>query len=181
MRRLVSAAMSTTNDASRGQQHQQRRRCCALLLLLLVTWLGAGLPGVAGARAPQKEPAEKQQQQHPQQPKSRDDPVIEEVTSKQLERLLKEKDFVAVYWCKSRAAQRRNAASRVPLAPFLSLSLSSLSLSPSHSLLATLCRLKIGPIPIPHLLRDSHFAHSHFDTPIPEIRGGATTYGCDVG
>lgn len=26
--------------------------------------------------------------------------VIEEVTTKQLERLLNEKDFVAVYWCK---------------------------------------------------------------------------------
>lgn len=28
------------------------------------------------------------------------EPVIEEVTAKQLERLLNEKDFVAVYWCK---------------------------------------------------------------------------------
>lgn len=28
------------------------------------------------------------------------EPVIEEVTTKQLERLLNEKDFVAVYWCK---------------------------------------------------------------------------------
>lgn len=26
--------------------------------------------------------------------------VIEEVTTKQLERILNEKDFVAVYWCK---------------------------------------------------------------------------------
>lgn len=28
------------------------------------------------------------------------EPVIEEVTAKQLERVLNEKDFVAVYWCK---------------------------------------------------------------------------------
>lgn len=28
------------------------------------------------------------------------EPVIEEVSAKQLERLLNEKDFVAVYWCK---------------------------------------------------------------------------------
>lgn len=29
------------------------------------------------------------------------EPVIEEVTAKQLERVLNEKDFVAVFWCKS--------------------------------------------------------------------------------
>lgn len=29
------------------------------------------------------------------------DPVIEEVTQKQLERILAEKEYVAVYWCKS--------------------------------------------------------------------------------
>lgn len=28
------------------------------------------------------------------------EPVIEEVTQKQLERLLQDKDYVAVYWCK---------------------------------------------------------------------------------
>lgn len=28
------------------------------------------------------------------------EPVIEEVTAKQLERILQDKDFVAVYWCK---------------------------------------------------------------------------------
>lgn len=31
------------------------------------------------------------------------EPVIEEVTAKQLERLLNEKDYVAVYWCKCAA------------------------------------------------------------------------------
>lgn len=28
------------------------------------------------------------------------EPVIEEVTQKQLERILQDKDYVAVYWCK---------------------------------------------------------------------------------
>lgn len=28
------------------------------------------------------------------------EPIIEEVTAKQLERILHDKDFVAVYWCK---------------------------------------------------------------------------------
>lgn len=38
---------------------------------------------------------------HPRASSQREaDPVIEEVTAKQLERLLNEKDFVAVYWCK---------------------------------------------------------------------------------
>lgn len=32
------------------------------------------------------------------------DPVIEEVSAKQLERLLQEKDYVAVFWCKLRAS-----------------------------------------------------------------------------
>lgn len=32
------------------------------------------------------------------------EPTIEEVTSKQLERILAEKDYVAVYWCKSPAS-----------------------------------------------------------------------------
>jgi hypothetical protein len=32
--------------------------------------------------------------------KGKEEPVIEEVTAKQLERVLNEKDFVAVFWCK---------------------------------------------------------------------------------
>lgn len=32
--------------------------------------------------------------------KKHSEPVIEEVTAKQLERVLNEKDFVAVFWCK---------------------------------------------------------------------------------
>ncbi|XP_008203455.2 uncharacterized protein LOC100118209 isoform X2 [Nasonia vitripennis] len=101
--------MSTTNDASRGQQHQHlHRRCCflLLLLLLLLTWFGAS-PASAALRASSKD--QPTQQHHGKEPgggggggpghgKLKEDPVIEEVTSKQLERLLKEKDFVAVYW-----------------------------------------------------------------------------------
>lgn len=34
------------------------------------------------------------------------EPVIEEVTQKQLERILQEKDYVAVYWCKCRRLRR---------------------------------------------------------------------------
>lgn len=35
-----------------------------------------------------------------------DESVIEEVTAKQLERLLHDKDYVAVYWCKSSSRWR---------------------------------------------------------------------------
>lgn len=33
-------------------------------------------------------------------PPAEQEPVIEEVTAKQLERVLAEKDYVAVFWCK---------------------------------------------------------------------------------
>lgn len=33
-------------------------------------------------------------------PPTQQEPVIEEVTAKQLERVLDEKDYVAVFWCK---------------------------------------------------------------------------------
>lgn len=36
----------------------------------------------------------------PPPPPTEVDPIIEEVTAKQLERILQDKDFVAVYWCK---------------------------------------------------------------------------------
>ena len=83
--------MSKTSDASRRQrQGGSERGLLLLLLLLLLTWLG---PSDAGRAPPAKDaPAKPEQPQH--------DPVIEEVTSKQLERLLKDKDYVAVYWCK---------------------------------------------------------------------------------
>lgn len=38
--------------------------------------------------------------------KVKEEPVIEEVTAKQLERVLNEKDFVAVFWCKCSAYGR---------------------------------------------------------------------------
>jgi len=33
-------------------------------------------------------------------PKDHAEPIIEDVTAKQLERVLNEKDYVAVFWCK---------------------------------------------------------------------------------
>lgn len=36
----------------------------------------------------------------PSTPQQQHEPVIEEVTAKQLERVLAEKDYVAVFWCK---------------------------------------------------------------------------------
>lgn len=53
------------------------------LKALAVVWLLA-----AAASAARKAPATKAE------------PQIEEVTAKQLERVLEDKDFVAVYWCK---------------------------------------------------------------------------------
>lgn len=35
------------------------------------------------------------------------EPVIEEVTQKQLERILQDKDYVAVYWCKCRYISKK--------------------------------------------------------------------------
>lgn len=67
----------------------------ARLLLPLVALLLV-LPD---ARAALKKPPTQPQSQ-PSAPKEVE-PVIEEVTAKQLERVLNEKDFVAVYWCKS--------------------------------------------------------------------------------
>jgi hypothetical protein len=39
--------------------------------------------------------------------KVKDESVIEEVTAKQLERVLNEKDFVAVFWCKCSTCGRQ--------------------------------------------------------------------------
>lgn len=37
------------------------------------------------------------------------EPVIEEVTAKQLDRVLTDKDYVAVFWCKYPPRTRRDA------------------------------------------------------------------------
>ncbi|CAF4765406.1 unnamed protein product [Pieris macdunnoughi] len=54
-------------------------------------------------------------------PKTDHEPRIEEVTAKQLERLLTDKDFVAVFWCKLAACQPHPAprvlSRRSPLDP----------------------------------------------------------------
>lgn len=44
-------------------------------------------------------------------PPTKQEPRIEEVTAKQLERVLDEKDFVAVYWCKCGTATLRHEQS----------------------------------------------------------------------
>uniref|UniRef100_A0ABD2XLF9 Thioredoxin domain-containing protein n=1 Tax=Trichogramma kaykai TaxID=54128 RepID=A0ABD2XLF9_9HYME len=96
--------MSTTNDVTRGQRRRWwllDRGCYALLLLLL---LQASWPGPVGAaRAADKSVTNSATSSvkdgHGAKSGGRHaEPVIEEVTSKQLEKLLKEKDYVAVYW-----------------------------------------------------------------------------------
>lgn len=42
------------------------------------------------------------------------EPVIEEVTQKQLERILQEKDYVAVYWCKCKQVANQINFARIP-------------------------------------------------------------------
>lgn len=62
--------------------------CC--LLLALVSFPGNVECGAKKAAAPVAAPP----------PPVVHEPVIEEVTQKQLERILQDKDYVAVYWCK---------------------------------------------------------------------------------
>lgn len=64
--------------------------CCLLFVL-------GSLPGLvesAGPKSGGKAAAA------PPPPPVVHEPVIEEVTQKQLERILADKDYVAVYWCK---------------------------------------------------------------------------------
>jgi hypothetical protein len=49
--------------------------------------------------------------------KVKDEAVIEEVTAKQLERVLNEKDFVAVFWCKWSACGRPYTCVVCPCVP----------------------------------------------------------------
>lgn len=109
----VSAAMSTANDVStvrfgRWWWCWRRRRrnttygpttmptgYAKTIVLLGVFAVLCALLGTVDAVARTK----------PDEPRSKGghkdaEPVIEEVNAKQLERLLNEKDFVAVYWCK---------------------------------------------------------------------------------
>lgn len=39
-------------------------------------------------------------------PSKQQEPTIEEVTAKQLEKILADKDYVAVYWCKAKKKKR---------------------------------------------------------------------------
>lgn len=109
----VSAAMSTANDVSTVRfgrwwwcwRRRRRSTTCGpttmggyaktIVLLGVVAVLCALLATVdAVAKAKSDEPS------RPKGGHKEAEPVIEEVNAKQLERLLNEKDFVAVYWCK---------------------------------------------------------------------------------
>lgn len=109
----VSAAMSTANDVSTVRfgrwwwcwRRRRRSTTCGpttmrgyaktIVLLGVVAVLCALLVTVdAAAKAKSDEPS-RSKGGHKEA-----EPVIEEVNAKQLERLLNEKDFVAVYWCK---------------------------------------------------------------------------------
>jgi hypothetical protein len=59
--------------------------CIFLILLALPTWVDCKKNGGSAAPASAEE----------------HEPTIEEVSSKQLEKMLLDKDYVAVYWCKS--------------------------------------------------------------------------------
>lgn len=69
------------------------------LLSALVALLA--LSGAQARKSPAPGPAAHKQQHEPQ---------IEEVTAKQLDRVLEDKDFVAVYWCKWPVGAPRLAA-----------------------------------------------------------------------
>ncbi|XP_057338837.1 uncharacterized protein LOC130676540 isoform X4 [Microplitis mediator] len=108
----VSAVMSKTNDGSTGCRYWRTvmpRPSVLFLFLLLGVFviLSNGNYGVYGAKnVRQDEPSVTRSGKTSSSPSSsstghhqkESEPVIEEVTAKQLERLLQEKDFVAVYW-----------------------------------------------------------------------------------
>lgn len=116
----VSAAMSTANDGSavrfgrwwwcwrrrrrssttaRGPTMPTTTEYPRTIVLLTVLALVSVLLGPADAAARTK--AEESASPRGSAGRQKEaEPVIEEVTAKQLERLLNEKDFVAVYWCK---------------------------------------------------------------------------------
>lgn len=66
------------------------------LLGVVIVALVLGVDVVAGA----KKPPAPDNGQPPGSPAPKEESVIEEVSAKQLERVLNEKDYVAVFWCK---------------------------------------------------------------------------------
>lgn len=119
----VSAAMSTANDGSAVRFGRwwwcwrRRRRSIAIrspamptttdypraMILFAVLALISILLGHVDAAARTKAAEESTPSRGTTGKQREAEPVIEEVTAKQLERLLNEKDFVAVYWCKCRS------------------------------------------------------------------------------
>lgn len=78
------------------------------LLLLAIALLAAALPLADAAKKASAAPpgpgaAAKGGKEHIES-------IIEDVSAKQLERVLNEKDFVAVFWCKCAVSVRRGAA-----------------------------------------------------------------------
>lgn len=100
---VVSAAMSKTNDGSRAQCGCRGNNTRAILprfttlfavafvVLVTTSWLSDAALSKVGHQDDRRSQTKRGKEA---------DPVIEEVTAKQLERLLNERDFVAVYWCK---------------------------------------------------------------------------------
>lgn len=62
-----------------------------------VTTAKKDLPATGSASTPATTSSPSATAHH--RPKDQAEPVIEEVTAKQLERVLNEKDYVAVFWC----------------------------------------------------------------------------------
>lgn len=108
----VSAAMSTANDGSAVRfgrwwwcwRRRRRSTTCGpamptgyakTIVLLGVLAVICALQGTVDAAGRTKSDEPRAKGGHKDA-----EPVIEEVNAKQLERLLNEKDFVAVYWCK---------------------------------------------------------------------------------
>lgn len=98
--RAVSAAMSRANGSRSWSAFRPCTRVILISFLLLSVWFTAS---DAAKSSRNDEPAPRGGGNRPI-PAKEVEPVIEEVTAKQLERALNEKDFVAVYWCKCQNA-----------------------------------------------------------------------------
>lgn len=89
------------SPSSPSSQHHQKRTIQIVKKerkkMKVKWWLAICLLLVAGASADKKSAAKKAAEED-----SKAEAVIEDVNAKQLERLVEEKDYVAVYWCKFR-------------------------------------------------------------------------------
>lgn len=74
-------------------------RTLAILLVLSATTLDFAAAAKKDASVPATKAAADSPKSNPPTTKH-SEPVIEDVTAKQLEKVLNEKDYVAVFWCK---------------------------------------------------------------------------------